>query len=314
MVPIIFTRLALRGIDGQGVLRESGLPDSASSSEITAPLSRINQLVEVAGARFGDDYFGLTLAEWIPPGAFGFPEFVMRSAPTVKQSLQSLCDFAALINPIGRFTLTIDEKTVSLDYFVKARRAALGIHLNEYTLHLMIRMCAGAVDGELPLDRAWLPHLRPSSDAIAARIGCPVELGAANVGFAIRREFLDRRPRQADEALFAFLSEQSRKQLASSGTDDVVSRVIRVLEDRLAEGDLTVEAVASAMAMTSRSLQRRLEGAGTSFREVLDHVRHRRCRELRRAGMIWEDIAVALGFSDTRALRRAAERWEEPDS
>ena len=313
MVPIIATRLAVGGVDPQAMLRVAGLPEAAMQGDVTAPLSRIAAFVDAAAARFGDPEFGASLAEWIPTGAFGFPEFVVRSAPTLKIALQSLCDFAALINPIGRFTFAVEPKHAVIEYVVRGRRGGLSLHLNEYTLHLLVRLGQTIID-DFTVERAWLPHHRADgADRIAVRLGYPVELGAPTVGFAIPRNLLDRRPRQADEALHAFLCEQSRQLLARTGTDDVVSRLIRVLDDRLATGALDVEKVARSMAMTSRSLQRRLDAAGTTYREVLDHVRHRRCRELRRAGWIWDDIAVALGFSDARSLRRAAARWEEPE-
>ena len=313
MVPLISTRLAMRGIDPQSLLASTGLPANAMQTELTAPLSRINAFVDAAAARFGDPLFGLTLAEWVPPGAFGFPEFVMRASPTIHVALQSLCDFAALINPIGRFVFSIDDKSATLQYHVKGRPQGLGLHLNEYTLHLMIRMGHSIADG-LVIERAWLPHVRSNyCDVVATRLGCPVQLGAPTVGYAIPRSELERKPRLADESLHAFLAEQARRLMARTGSDDLVSRLVRVLEDRLPTADLGIDAVAKSMAMSGRSLQRRLEESGTSYREVLDHVRHRRCRELRSAGVVWEEIATALGFADARSLRRAAERWEEPD-
>jgi AraC-like DNA-binding protein len=59
------------------------------------------------------------------------------------------------------------------------------------------------------------------------------------------------------------------------------------------------------MATTVRSLQRHLGEAGTTYREVLDHVRQRRFEELRRGGVAESDIAKELGFADVKSLRRA---------
>ena len=74
---------------------------------------------------------------------------------------------------------------------------------------------------------------------------------------------------------------------------------------RLARGDLQIEAIASALAITHRTLQRRLTEAGTSYRAVLAHVRRRRRAELQRDGVPEAKIAEHLGFPDVRAMRRS---------
>ena len=53
------------------------------------------------------------------------------------------------------------------------------------------------------------------------------------------------------------------------GGDDFLARCRAVLS----YGDTTIEALASELAMSRRSVQRRLAASGTSFRELLDRVR-----------------------------------------
>ena len=74
---------------------------------------------------------------------------------------------------------------------------------------------------------------------------------------------------------------------------------------RLAHGDVGTAAIAGAMATTSRSLQRRLTEAGTTFRDVLAYVRSRRRAQLARGGFSETEIARQLGFADARSMRRS---------
>jgi AraC-like DNA-binding protein len=70
----------------------------------------------------------------------------------------------------------------------------------------------------------------------------------------------------------------------------------------------TLDAVADALGMSTRTLHRRLAEAGTSFRRELDAVRADRARDL--VGTVPIDRAAeVLGYSDARALRRAVRRW-----
>ena len=128
---------------------------------------------------------------------------------------------------------------------------------------------------------------------------------ALDCGFALSHRTLQRGLRTADPPLFEFLLAQARAQLAYVGTHDVVAQMVRVIEMRLPHGDLGTDAIADAMAMTSRSLQRRLTEAGTTFRTVVAYVRSRRRAQLERGGFSEAEIAEQLGFADARSMRRS---------
>jgi len=71
-----------------------------------------------------------------------------------------------------------------------------------------------------------------------------------------------------------------------------------------------IETVAAQMAISSRTLRRRLLAEGSSFQQLLDEVRHQLALDyLRRTRMSTEDIAAALGFSDAANFRHAFKRW-----
>lgn len=306
MVPAISGVLARRGIAIRELLEEVGLPTEVRP-ELTAPLARIQALVDAAAARLDDPLFGMTLAAMVPDGAFGVVEFLIRSAPTIEAGLAVLCEMAPLINPIGEFRVVeTPDGGAALHYNILAQRDTLGCQLNEYTIALIVRQLGATTGGAIPLASAWFSHARPEhAQAVASRLGTSVKFQAADCGIAIARDVLARTPRMADAALFAFLLAQARAQLADVGTHDVVSQVIRAIELRLAHGDLGVGAIAAAMATTARSLQRHLADAGTSYRDVLAHVRRRRRAELSRAGLAEAAIAPRLGFADASSMRRS---------
>jgi len=89
------------------------------------------------------------------------------------------------------------------------------------------------------------------------------------------------------------------------GSLDIVSQVVRALEARLQSGELDAASIARALALSPRSMQRYLDEAGTTYRDVLAHVRERRRAELSAGGVAEATIARELGFSDARAMRRS---------
>ena len=311
MIPLISGVLARHGVEVGPLLAEAGLPADALGGEVTAPLPRIQKFVDLAAKRIGSELFGLELADLVPSGAFGVAEFLVRSAPTLEVGLQALCEHAALINPIGQFRFVRSATEGQLHYAVSPQRDTLGVHLNEYTIGFILRQMGAVLDGGVPLAQVWFSHARGArAEAVAKRFNCPTRFQAPDCGFALTREVLARAPRTAEPVLFEFLLGQARAQLARIGPIDIVSQVVRVLESRLPHGDLGASAIARVMGTTLRSLQRHLAEAGTSYRDVLDHVRLRRRGELRQGGVSEAEIARQLGFADARSMRRSLDSGE----
>ena len=87
-------------------------------------------------------------------------------------------------------------------------------------------------------------------------------------------------------------------------------RVRAIVTGRLSDGELTRAKVASAMAMSERTLRRRLEAEGTSFQQVLDDTRRELAEQyMSRGDLSLADIAYLLGFRDQSSLFRASTRW-----
>ena len=306
MIPLISAQLAQRGVDCAALLQTAGLPLEAQRGDVTAPLPRVQQFVDLAGESMKDELFGLSLSEQVPTGAYAVAEFLVRSAPNVEIALQMLSNAAVLVNPSLRFEFESDANEGRLHLSVVGQRDTLGQHLNEYTFAYILRQFGAVLEGGLHPTRAWFSHSRDRrAEELARHFGCDVRFGTRDCGIAIARATLTRSARTSDPPLFTFLLQQARSQLSRIGSNDVVSQVMRVIEVRLARGDVGAAAVAAAMATTVRSLQRHLGEAGTTYREVLDHVRLRRLEELRRGGVAEADIARELGFADAKSMRRA---------
>ena len=304
LVPLLARMLAAKGLNAAELVEEAKLPAEAVHGEITAPLGRIIRLVQLVAERLGSPTLGLALAEVVPSGAYGIAEFLVRSAPELETGLSVLCELAPLINPVGEFAIAVDDRGGELHYSIAGAKSTLDVHLNEFTLAYLVKQLRGVM--KLPLTRVWFSHARTThTEAVAQWFGAPVEYKKSDCGFAIDRASLGQTPRTADPPLFAFLLAQARSQLAFVGTHDLVSQVVRVIEVRLAHGEVDITAIAEAMASTPRSLQRGLAAAGTSFRAVLAHVRTQRRDQLARAGRSQTEIAHSLGFADARSMRRS---------
>ncbi|MFK7954759.1 MAG: AraC family transcriptional regulator ligand-binding domain-containing protein [Lysobacterales bacterium] len=72
----------------------------------------------------------------------------------------------------------------------------------------------------------------------------------------------------------------------------------------------TLSEVAAAQHVSSRTLMRRLKRSGTSYQEILDHVRQTLGREsLRYSQLSISDLSQRLGYRDPANFSRAFKRW-----
>jgi AraC-like DNA-binding protein len=150
------------------------------------------------------------------------------------------------------------------------------------------------------------PHAAVYSDYL----GCPCEFDAARCELSYDSAILEFRPQLAHRHSAALLQETCDRLIGQDKTSFGASgEVYQELMRKPGEFP-SMEAVAAALKMTSRTLRRRLEAEGTSFVAIVDDVRCSLATEyLRTTKMSTEDVAMLVGFSDTANFRRALKRW-----
>jgi AraC-like DNA-binding protein len=84
-----------------------------------------------------------------------------------------------------------------------------------------------------------------------------------------------------------------------------VERLLRTMPD----GRLGAADVARALAVSRRTLARRLESAGAPFRELLDREMKSRAKRFLASKMSRTDMAERLGYRDPTSFSRACRRW-----
>jgi AraC-like DNA-binding protein len=91
---------------------------------------------------------------------------------------------------------------------------------------------------------------------------------------------------------------------------DLVHGVFRAMRVLLLHGNTSGDDLARMLSMHRRTLNRRLESHGTTFREVLDTVRFDVARQLLTDSQIsLDDVADTLGYASVSPFMRSFQRW-----
>lgn len=148
------------------------------------------------------------------------------------------------------------------------------------------------------------------ADIYPEYLGCPCEFDQEQCELVYDSAILEQKPQLAHRHSAALLQETCDRLIGQAKTSFGASgEVYQVLMRKPGEFP-SMEVVADALKMTSRTLRRRLEAEGTSFVAIADDVRCSLATEyLKTTKMSTDDIAMLLGFSDAANFRRALKRW-----
>lgn len=139
---------------------------------------------------------------------------------------------------------------------------------------------------------------------------CPVHFGQDRTEIHYPRDYLEQEIASYDpQALEALKVLQNTLVNKLSAERDVVSDVRMAL--RRTPGEFpSLEQVADRLAMSSRTLRRKLGAANTRFQDLLDAERRRIAEDyLANSELTVQQIAAHCGFSDAQNFSQAFKRW-----
>jgi len=259
-----------------------------------------------------DPAFGLRAAEcWHPSDlqALGYAWLSSGSLSTALGRLQRYISIVA-----GRATLdcAYSEEGVRITYDSGRGNTPLGYAMADFGLSLIVGMCRTNLRGPLPLCSVHLKRPSPSDRLPYERFfHCEVIFEAENDRFVLPRKVLDRQLPTANAEFVQFFDDILVSELTRLSGSDLVMRCRRFLLENLSSGESSEDRLAEAMAMSRRTLQRKLVERGVSYRILLDRLRHDLAkRHLISRSTSLTEIAFLLGFSEQSAFARAFKRWQ----
>jgi len=291
------------------LLAPFGIDEAAlEQPEARVPTEIMRELLERARSLTGEPGLGFYLGLQKRVSFYGFVGYAAMSASTLREALELAVRFTPLITTALSMRLQQHGAIAALtiethDDMGSARDIAtfsLLIGLWQIGNALTGRELTGRVDVAMPEPSYWarFSHLVPT-----ARFDQP----ATQVVFAASD--LDLPLVAPDPAALRVLQRQCEESLLALGFDSTVEqRVRRMLP--FSDGFRSLEEVSAALAISPRTLKRKLAARGTTFSELLDRERcERALLMLGAAHYSIDDIAQRLGYSTPPNFVRAFRRW-----
>lgn len=311
--------LARRGIDPAPLLTATGIDIADPANRI--PIDRYVALYNRVNRRLDDEAFGL-FDQPMRPGSFEFLCRACLSAPTLADALERAGRFLRLVLPDLAVSVRRAQGHAEL-VVAETRRLAADpddagrVFAFEWLLRLVHSLSCWLAGRGIGLDSVIFPYRKPAHAADYAliftadsRFAPTVPGGNGTLVAAFNANLLDLPIRRDEAALATFLDgAPGRISVLYRRDREMVIRVRDLLRGAL-PATLTLDEVAARLHLSPRSLHRRLEEEGSSFRAIKDALR----RDLALARLAKSRdsvarIAAELGYADTSAFYRACVDW-----
>ncbi len=270
------------------------------------PVALAMDILERCALRLGDPLFGLKYAQGADAKILGPISLFWRYAPTLRYSNAFSARVLHMHYEGYAVVLDVDGGEASFIQRLDREFHRSGRQFVESNLSFSLRLCRWILGADWSPLRVTFAH-EPSCDRAdyIEVLKAPVVFGAAEDALVVRTSDLDRKSDGHDAELLDFV-ERSLIALADEKPPCFAERLARAIDTLLAMKSAKLETTAAALGMSTRTLQRRLKEAGTTFQAVLDHRRHTLI-EAASEGPRRPSLAVLAdraGYSDPSAVSR----------
>lgn len=272
-----------------------------------------------------DEAFGLGQENHAPPGTFRMMCLFIIHCPTLGQALVRAREFHDYCDQFRRSRNGAEGRgapIVDLEgdrVLCRFERSASELEDRAYIGHanvllMMHRFYSWLIGRQLPLVEV---HLRATGSgdtaAYAAVFDCPVRFGMPHSGLVLRRDVLAHPVVQTEESLREFLrlAPYPLVHREPPGTLRPLShRIGQLLAEYTSERLPTASEVARRLAMSPRTLHRKLTQEDTSFQQLKDDYRRELAvHYIHRPELSIDAIAAVMGFQDNSAFYRSFKKW-----
>ena len=304
-------RAFLSALRRLGYDAETLLASAAGECDLANPDTRVScealgQIVSLAQRERFTPNIGLELAQRTPLGAYPLLDYLVATSETVENGVAQLARYLRVIgNPTE---IATRQQRASVRIEIGGTNAPFSV---EYSAALIVLHFRTETEGRFTASSLSLCHRPDDSGAFTRVLGCGVSGEASWNGLIVPMDSWRLPLRRRDSLLRQLLETQADQILARlPQRSGVAEQVQRALTANLSAEATRIDSFARQLAMSGRTLQRRLTDEGVSFHQLLDAARKEAAaRYLAESTLAISEVAYLIGYSEPAPFHRAFKRW-----
>ncbi|MGF2946506.1 AraC family transcriptional regulator [Mycobacterium sp. Lab-001] len=295
-------------LEGTG-LSEADLRDHrrmiTGRQELTIATSLVDLLGDPAnlGVRLGTGYH---------VGSLGIFGFACLTSSTLGDAVRFAAMFYELSYGFCLPSVTVDGRLATLRLDLPDLTGPVAQFLTRRDLAAIARVMSELLGRTVPFTSIEFAGPAPPSRDTAARqvFGVTPRYHSSATVASWPAALLDERLPQASELSVAMCEQQCHQLLERRRQRTGVARRVRERLAAIDDRPHTISAVARQLAMSERTLRRRLAEENTTFRDLAEEVHRVLAEELLATGALSvDDVALRLGYAEATSFIAAFKRW-----
>jgi AraC-like DNA-binding protein len=300
--------IADAGADVQALAREAGIEPERLEAELT--WEEWDRFLSLVWGTVDDSAFGLRAGTILRPERFGAIGFLLMTSADLGTMLSRIARYNRLVgggaHPIERRGETSVVRLLKSPTDRPYSCAKVDLELSAISTFARV-FTAGVVS---PLWAARKGPPPPHAAHYEPILGCPVTFDAEDDSIAFKTRDLAVKLVTANLILTNAVERILEKRLENLSDDSIAAQVRDAIRPMLNGEEPTLAAVARKLALSTRTLQRRLSDEGVRFSQLLDDVRHGAAKDLLTVpGATVLEVSYLLGFAEASSFFRAFKRW-----
>jgi AraC-like DNA-binding protein len=241
----------------------------------------------------------------------------MLASSSLRITLERLVRFFGIITSVNTGELIEDETNKTLTFNFIYKDNPLPIYREDAALALILSILRGNFQQTFaPVSVSFRHCNKKCLKRYEDFFQSPIHFGTPTSSLTLSLEIADQNLPSGNKEL-ATLNDQIMSQyLAELDNASLSKKVQTIIIEHLPSGNITIENIAKQLAVSSRSLQRKLREDGQTFTSLLDKTRQDVARQyVTDKQYELTEIAFLLGFSELSTFSRSFKRWtgQSPD-
>jgi AraC-like DNA-binding protein len=307
-----FSKLEELGIRASAVLRRAGLPQGfVEQPRVLLKTEELFALWRAVGEVSTNPAIGLQLGTETKTEGFHPIGLAALSSENFGAAIDQMARYKQLTCPEEILQQKDDEEWSIQFRWLLADEAEPPV-LTECCFAWVLSIARHGTGTRLSPLRVEFLQSRPHVKTIERHFGCAVVCGGTRNAIVFRAADAHRPFVTRNAELLAMLAPQFEEELKQeNGDENFVERVRMAIQQRMTGRRPTVDDIANALHISSRTIQRRLQDEGSSFQGVLEEARHQLARQyLNNSVLELSEAAYLLGYNDANSFVRAFRTWE----
>lgn len=307
-------QMASQGIPPERILLRTGLSEAwlKDDNALIAP-SQYLAIVANALAESADPALGLSVGPRQHLGELGFWGYAIISSPTLREANQAALQFWELNGSL--VTLSCREERDYITWEISPAFPMEGPSLWIYSVEELLTTFHTAAcfltNHAFQYAEIRLSYPDPGyGERYSELFRCPVFFDAGGDLFRVALHDADR-PTFTGHPQMALICQQQCRELQARlrGCDELTGSIREIIVSSMGQIPHLPE-VACRLAMSPRTLRRRLRERNTTYQHILDEVRIELAKEyVASTSLSVDQIAGRIGFAEATTFRRAFKKW-----